>query len=230
MTSEAFKLKGLSEQVYNDFFRYAGVRLQARLVREAKEKAKKEAEEKARLEEEQRIREAEEKAAVEVVATVAAAEAEANAKAKVEEAARIAAEEAAKASADALTQGEQSKSGFAPLLLKTLEELQKEQQVVRASCTHTKRFDIKVTIIEEAHIINNIKVDELIGSLLTFEMDINDKIEIRNKGVAFKADVENYDEWEEEDTNDNLSKSIALLEKRFGKVMRRLVKLKRIIS
>jgi membrane protein involved in colicin uptake len=123
MTSEAFKLKGLSEQVRNDFIRDAGIRLQAHLAREAEEKARKETKEKARLEEEQRIREAEEKVAAEVVAV----EAKAKAKAEAEEAARVAAEEAAKASADALTQREKSTSGFAPLVLKTLEELQKEQ-------------------------------------------------------------------------------------------------------
>lgn len=39
MTSEAFKLKGLSEQVRNDYIREAEERLEARLAREAKEKA-----------------------------------------------------------------------------------------------------------------------------------------------------------------------------------------------
>ncbi|XP_050877031.1 eukaryotic translation initiation factor 4 gamma-like [Lathyrus oleraceus] len=130
MTSKAFKLKGLSEQVHGDFIRYVGIRLQARLAREGEEKARKEAEEKARLEEEKRIIEAEEK----VVAEVAAAEAKA--KAEAEEATRIAVEEAAKANVDALTQGEQSNSGLTPLVLKTLEELQKEQQVVRARLDH----------------------------------------------------------------------------------------------
>ncbi|XP_050877134.1 uncharacterized protein LOC127080886 [Lathyrus oleraceus] len=76
-----------------------------------------EEEEKAHLEEEQRDREVAEKAAA------AAAEAEAKAKADAEEAAHIAAEEAAKARNDALTQGEQSHSDFAPLVLKTLEYL-----------------------------------------------------------------------------------------------------------
>ncbi|XP_050876668.1 uncharacterized protein LOC127080390 [Lathyrus oleraceus] len=109
-----------------------GIRLQARLAIKAEEKARKEAEEKARLEEEKRIREAEEKA----VAEAAAAEAEEKAKAETEEATRIVVEEAAKASADALTQGEQSNSGFAPLVLKNLKELQKEQQVVRARVSH----------------------------------------------------------------------------------------------
>lgn len=48
MTSEVFKLKGLSEQIRNDFIRDAGIRLQERLAREAKEQEMKEAEEKAR--------------------------------------------------------------------------------------------------------------------------------------------------------------------------------------
>ncbi|XP_050884429.1 uncharacterized protein LOC127087565 [Lathyrus oleraceus] len=73
--------------------------------------------------------EATEKAVAEATAT---AEVKAKAKVDAEEAARIAAEEASKDRDDALTQGEQSQSDFAPLVLKTLEELQKEQQVVRA--------------------------------------------------------------------------------------------------
>ncbi|XP_050919606.1 uncharacterized protein LOC127137164 [Lathyrus oleraceus] len=129
MTSKAFKLKGLSEQVRNDFIREAGERLQARLDREAEEQARREGEEKARLEEEENAREAFEKATAEDAADV---EAEAKAKADAEKVTRIAAEEAAKARDSALTQGESSDSDFAPLVLKTLEELQKEQQIMRA--------------------------------------------------------------------------------------------------
>ncbi|XP_050888822.1 eukaryotic translation initiation factor 4 gamma-like [Lathyrus oleraceus] len=129
MTFEAFKLKGLSEQVRNDFIREAGERLQDRLAREAEERESREAEEKARLKEEEREREAAEKASVEAAA---AAEAEAKAKADVEKASHIATKEAAKARDDALTQGEQSHSDLDPLVLNTLEELQKEQQIVRA--------------------------------------------------------------------------------------------------
>lgn len=33
------------------------------------------------------------------------------------------------------------------------------------------------------------KIDELIGSLLTFEMDIVDKSKKKGKGVAFKANI-----------------------------------------
>ncbi|XP_050896678.1 uncharacterized protein LOC127103466 [Lathyrus oleraceus] len=132
MTSEAFKLKGLSEQVRNDFIREVGERLHARLAREAEEKSRREAEEKARQKEEQRVREAAEKAVVEAAAAtveVAAAVAEAEVKADAEEAAHIAAKEVAKPRKIVLTQGEKSHSDFAPLVLKTLEELQKEQQI-----------------------------------------------------------------------------------------------------
>lgn len=50
MTSKVFKLKGLPEKVKNDYIRDAEERLEARLAREAEEKARQEAEEKARLE------------------------------------------------------------------------------------------------------------------------------------------------------------------------------------
>ncbi|XP_050895532.1 eukaryotic translation initiation factor 4 gamma-like [Lathyrus oleraceus] len=60
------KIKSLSENsVRNDFIREAGERLQARLAREAEEKARREGEEKAHIEEEKRAREAIEKATAE---------------------------------------------------------------------------------------------------------------------------------------------------------------------
>ncbi|XP_050897023.1 eukaryotic translation initiation factor 4 gamma-like [Lathyrus oleraceus] len=94
-------------------------RLEARLVREAEEKARKEAEEKDGLEAEENARKkAEEKAMTEA----SAAEAEAD----TEEAARIAVEEVAKSTEVALTRGASSTYAIAPLVLQTLEELQKE--------------------------------------------------------------------------------------------------------
>jgi hypothetical protein len=101
MTSEAFKLKHISEQVRNDFIRDAEARLQERLAREAEEKARREEEERAREEEIQRTREAEAKALAD-----AAAAAEAEAKAVAEAEAKAAEKQ------HALTQGESS--SFAP--------------------------------------------------------------------------------------------------------------------
>ncbi|XP_050915850.1 uncharacterized protein LOC127130944 [Lathyrus oleraceus] len=129
MTSEVFKLKGLYEQVRNDYIREAEERLEERLAKEAEEKAHQEAEEKERLEaKELERKEAKEK----VTAEAAAAKAEAKAKADAEEAAHIIEEEASKEKEVSLTQCESSNSDLSPLVLKTLEELQKEQQLVRA--------------------------------------------------------------------------------------------------
>ena len=40
-----------------------------------------------------------------------------------------------------------------------------------------KRFDMKVASIEEDHDISNMRVDELVGSIQTFELAISDKAE-----------------------------------------------------
>ena len=144
MTSEAFKLKSLSEQVRNDIIRDAEVRLQERLAREAEEQARKEAEEKARQEEIQRLKEAEAKA----LADTAAAEAEAKAAAEVEAKAaaeaevRRAEESASRVEPNALTQGESST--FVPLVLKTLEDLQKEQKEVRARLDQQDSVNVNI--------------------------------------------------------------------------------------
>jgi hypothetical protein len=119
MTSEAFKLKHISEQVRNDFIRDAEARLQERLAREAEEEARRQEEERARQAEIQRAKEAEAKALAD-----AAAAAEAEAKAAEEAEARAAEEHSA------LTQGESS--SVIPMVLKTLEELQKDQKELRA--------------------------------------------------------------------------------------------------
>lgn len=44
-----------------------------------------------------------------------------------------------------------------------------------------KRFDIKVMTIEKAQDISAIKVDELIGYLQTFEMELNDRTGKKHK-------------------------------------------------
>ncbi|XP_050909403.1 eukaryotic translation initiation factor 4 gamma-like [Lathyrus oleraceus] len=137
--AEASVDKGLSEQVHNDFIKNVEIRLQEHLAREAEERAHKEAEEKGKQEELQRLKEAEAKALAEVAA---AAEAEATTKAAAEEAARLAEESAARVEHDALTQGESST--FVPLVLKTLEELQKEQQEVRARLDQQDSVNINI--------------------------------------------------------------------------------------
>ncbi|KAA0054609.1 gag-pol polyprotein [Cucumis melo var. makuwa] len=49
------------------------------------------------------------------------------------------------------------------------------------------KFDMKVTTIEETRDITKLKLDELFGSLLTFEMAISNRENKNGKGVAFKS-------------------------------------------
>lgn len=98
MTYEIFKLKGLSEQVRNEFIRDVEERLEVQMAKEAAEKAEREAIEKAVAE--ATAREAAEKAAAEA-ASREKVEAET---AMVAEASQKAAEDAEKTTKVALTQ------------------------------------------------------------------------------------------------------------------------------
>jgi len=49
---------------------------------------------------------------------------------------------------------------------------------------------MKVTVIEEVQAISNMKADELIGSLQTFEFAINDRYEKKKKSIAFVSNTD----------------------------------------
>ena len=53
------------------------------------------------------------------------------------------------------------------------EKMSEEKLVRKILRSHSKRFNLKVTSIEEAHDISNMRVNELIGSLQTFEFAIS---------------------------------------------------------
>lgn len=67
----------------------------------------------------------------------------------------------------------------------------------------SKRFDMKVTTIEEAQDVSKLMVNDLTESLLTFEMEINHKFEKISKSVAFKVDIEENDNHLEGDADEN---------------------------
>ena len=74
---------------------------------------------------------------------------------------------------------------------------------------------MKVIAIEEAQDIASMKVEELVGSLQTFEMNFSDKIEKKGKSIAFTSNTDN-EEVDEED----LSKDIVLLGRQFNKILK----------
>jgi len=69
------------------------------------------------------------------------------------------------------------------------EKMTEEKLVRKILRSLTKKFDMKVTVIEEAQNIKNMKVEEHIGSLQTFEMAINDKSENKNKSISFVSNT-----------------------------------------
>ena len=84
------------------------------------------------------------------------------------------------------------------------------------------KFDMKVTVVEEAHDITKLKLDELLGSLTTFEMTISNKDDKKGKGVAVKT-VYEEETPEHKTTNEvNMNESIALLTKQFSSIVKNL--------
>ncbi|KAA0047000.1 gag-pol polyprotein [Cucumis melo var. makuwa] len=81
-----------------------------------------------------------------------------------------------------------------------------------------RKFDMKVTAIEEAHDITTLKLDKLFGSLLTFEMTISDRENKKGKGIAFKSIYEEETTVNKSENEANMDESIALLMKQFSKV------------
>ncbi|MCI03070.1 gag-pol polyprotein, partial [Trifolium medium] len=77
-----------------------------------------------------------------------------------------------------------------------------------------KRFDMKVTAIEESQGLSTMKVGELIGSLQTFEMALNDRPKKKHKNIAFV--------YEESPSEDDLLEAIALISKKFNKSLNKL--------
>ncbi|KAA0055979.1 Peptidase aspartic, catalytic [Cucumis melo var. makuwa] len=81
-----------------------------------------------------------------------------------------------------------------------------------------RKFDMKVTSIEEARDITTLKLDELFRSLLTFKIAIFDRENKKGKGIVFKSIYEEETTVNQSDNEANIDESIALLTKQFAKV------------
>lgn len=64
------------------------------------------------------------------------------------------------------------------------EKILEEKLVRKVLRALPKKFDMKVTAIEEAKDIALMNVDELFGLLLTFEMSLDCKLVKKNKGIV----------------------------------------------
>lgn len=90
------------------------------------------------------------------------------------------------------------------------------QKVLRSLPPH---FIMKVTAIEEVNDIASLKVDELFGSLRTFELNLDDGDSKKRSGVALQVINEDTSQSSKEHTHDeNLAVSIILLTKKVLKL------------
>ena len=89
-----------------------------------------------------------------------------------------------------------------------------EYKVVRKILRSLPRvFDSKVTAIEEVRDVNSMRIEDLVGSLQTFEANMV-KPRKASKGIALKTVEEESDEEESD-------KEMALVAKRFVRYMRK---------
>ncbi|MCH82645.1 gag-protease polyprotein [Trifolium medium] len=97
------------------------------------------------------------------------------------------------------------------------EKMSEEKLVRKILRSLPKRFDMKVTAVEEANDISEMQVDELIGSLQTFEVAISERSESKHKSIVFVPNTEEEDTVDV-DNCENLSEAIALLGRQLNRV------------
>jgi len=84
-----------------------------------------------------------------------------------------------------------------------------------------KKFDMKVTAIEEAQDMSCMKVDELIGSLQNFEIVINSIEEKKEKNIGMVSmdDKESLGDYE---NDEKFSEAIVSFGKQFNKILKQV--------
>ena len=99
----------------------------------------------------------------------------------------------------------------------TLGEKYPEIKLVRKTLRSLPdRFAIKVAAIEEANDVNTMRLDELIRSLQTFELNL--KQNKKKKSIAFRAEEQESDD----EGNSNDDKSFDLLTKNFNNFLQKM--------
>ena len=96
------------------------------------------------------------------------------------------------------------------------EKISDEKLVRKILISLPKRFDIKVTMIEEPQDIFNMKVDELMGSLQTFELAKGYK----KKSIAFVSKTDNEEDVQcDMETDESILDAFVLLGREFNKML-----------
>ncbi|MCI04313.1 gag-protease polyprotein [Trifolium medium] len=102
------------------------------------------------------------------------------------------------------------------------EKLPEEKLVRKILRSLPTKFDMKVTAIEEAIDISSMKVDELVGSLQTFELAMKDKSDKKNKSISFVSNADDEELESDKETDESISDAIVLLGRQFNKILKRM--------
>ncbi|XP_050908832.1 uncharacterized protein LOC127122559 [Lathyrus oleraceus] len=102
------------------------------------------------------------------------------------------------------------------------EKMSEEKLVRKILRSLPKKFDMKIITIKEAQEICNVRVDELIGSLQTFELAINDRFGKKNKSITFISNIEDEEDQCDLDTNEGISNATVLPGRQFNKVLKKM--------
>jgi len=100
------------------------------------------------------------------------------------------------------------------------EKISDEKLVRQILRSLPKRFDMKVTAIEEAQDISSLKVDELIGSLQNFEITVNNKTDKKGKGIAFTSSMDSEETQGNHEDDEDMFESLALIGRQFRKIFK----------
>ncbi|CAM8884914.1 unnamed protein product [Rhodiola kirilowii] len=98
------------------------------------------------------------------------------------------------------------------------EPMTEESLVRKVLRSLTKRFSMKALAVKEANDVKTMRLDELMGSLQTHEMDMNDEDRLmKNKSIGLKAEASHVPDK----MGDLSEQQYAMLAKNFGKFMRK---------
>ena len=102
------------------------------------------------------------------------------------------------------------------------EKLSYEKLVRKNLRSLRKRFDMKITTIEEAQDISIMQVDELIGSLQNLKLVVDNRTEKKGKGIAFTANTADEEAHGDIVDDKNLLENLVLLERQFNKILKQV--------
>jgi len=97
---------------------------------------------------------------------------------------------------------------------KTVSDVKRIHKILRLL---SERFRIKVTTIEESKDLEEMKIEELVGSLQTYELSLSPVKKL--KSIALKASKKKVEVSSGDDSEDE-EKVVAMLAKNFGRLMR----------